>query len=77
VTKWEQWLDFFFVVIAIANEDPFAIAHFAMLARIVDIGRVILQTDRKGGRQLARWIYIAEQHVGQCVALLLAVVPEL
>src|SRR6266700_5860319 len=77
MTERKQRLDLLLVVVAIADEDALAVPDSAVLARVVDEGRVVLQAYWESLRQASGRISLTEQHVGDGVAALLARVPRL
>src|SRR5216684_5913473 len=77
MTERKKRLDLLLVVVAIADEDALAVPDSAVLARVVDEGRVVLQAYWEGLRQTSGRISLTEQHVGDGVAALLARVPRL
>ncbi len=77
MTKWEERCQVLLIVVAIADEDPLAIADLAILAGIIGVGGVVLQTDGEGGRQFARRSLVTEKDIGEGIALFLAVIPHL
>src|SRR5207253_1307462 len=58
-------------------EQAFAVEHFVVLARIVEHGRYVVETVRKGRGQTSTRIDGTGQNVGQRVAGFLAEIPKL
>ena len=77
MTEREPGLDPPRLVEPVADEDAFSVEHVPGLARVVEERGGVLQPLREGERQAARRVDVAEQHVGQGIAALLARVPEL
>ena len=50
MAEWEEWLNFLLIVITISNKDSLTITDFAVLTRVIDISRVIFQTDGECSR---------------------------
>src|SRR5207245_10364119 len=77
MTERKKRLDLLLVIVAIADEECRAVPGPAVLAWVVDEGRVVLQACWEGLRQASGRISLTEQHVGDGVAALLARVPRL
>jgi hypothetical protein len=77
VPEREERLDPLRVVVAVAREEVLAVDHAAVLAGVVQERGRVLDALREGLRQAARGVHVAEQHVGERVARLLAGVPHL
>src|SRR5947209_5374462 len=73
----EQRRNFLLLVVAIADKQSLAVVDPPVLARVVKIGRIILQTSGEGLREFARRIGIAEEHVRDGIATFLPGVPDL
>jgi hypothetical protein len=65
----EERLDALGVIIAVADEDTFAVTHI-FAARVVDVGRGVFQPLRVGHGELAGGIDLAKQHPGNGIAVL-------
>ena len=77
VAEWEQRSDADAVVVAVPDVHALAVDDLLILPRPVVVGRVVTEVAWEGDRQLAGRIDVAEQHVGQRVAGLLALIPGL
>ena len=77
VTKWVVDLHPACIVGSVADMDTFTVIDALVLAREIQIGRCILQTQRNGLGQLAARINVAEQDVGDRFAVGLTGQPEL
>ncbi len=76
VAEGEGGLDFFGVVVAIADVDAFVVGDLEVFAGIVAVGGVVLVALGERDRQLARGVGVAEEDRGECMAALLAAVPH-
>ena len=71
VAERKQGLQVSCVIVAIANEQSFAVPNLALVARIVDITWCVGDVPRQRHRQPARRIGAAQENVGQRIAELL------
>ncbi|MNC38669.1 hypothetical protein D3C75_872880 [compost metagenome] len=64
----EQRLNFFFIVITVADKQPFLVLHLIAFAGEVQERRIVAQLLREGLRQFAAGAYCTEEQIGNRAA---------